>query len=119
MKCLMRRILINYPQHTTNVTFEMSFLILVEKLHLHISNSCNMKKMGFFFMLVFLLNSSCVKFWEKKYTVMLENKSTTRLYVAIGRPYENSAGVYPDTSLPANKPLFSIIAPNGDGYILY
>jgi hypothetical protein len=79
-----------------------------------------MKKSCFLLITVSLLyGSSCERAMENKYTVKLNNKSATRLYVAVGIPGEGTAGIYPDTSLPANKPIFSTIAPNTVGYVIY
>jgi hypothetical protein len=79
-----------------------------------------MKKNWFLFIIVLLLyGSSCEKAMETKYTVKLDNKTVTKLYAAVGIPGEGTAGIYPDTSLPATRPIFSTIAPNAVGYVIY
>ena len=56
---------------------------------------------------------------EKKYVVKLENETNNRLYTAVGILGTGTAGIYPDTSLPVEKPIFSTISPSSTGYIIY
>jgi hypothetical protein len=80
----------------------------------------DMKKICFLSVIILLLyGSACEKMMEHKYTVMLDNKSVTRLYAAVGMTGEGTAGIYPDTSLPARVPIFSTITPRSVGYIIY
>lgn len=73
----------------------------------------------FIVVLLVLSAGSCEKFGEKKYVVWLENKSGVRLYNTVGTPGQGTAGIYPDTSLPLSKPIFSEVLPQSTGYIIY
>ena len=78
-----------------------------------------MKKAFLYIITIFLLCSfSCEKLMERKYVINLDNKSDIRVYLAAGVP-ETSLGIYPDSSLPADKPFFQAIAPKSKGTFFY
>ena len=69
--------------------------------------------------LILLFGSACEKFMEKKYVIKMENQTNERLYTAVGTTGTGTAGIYPDTALPAEKPIFSTVSPNSTGYVIY
>jgi hypothetical protein len=68
-------------------------------------------------LMIIFSNNSCENIMEGKYAITFQNHSTKNVMIVEGM---NRRGFeyYPDTTLPANKPLLQQIAPNEHGDIL-